>query len=115
MRTSWYVAWFKHVDARSLFDPSTVQIDPVAPVPSWGLSHSGSCAGAGTRLGRLVAAAQAVASAERKALETAEPIAAALNVQLEVREAMHENDRSATGFLPPHEFESVANQFFAET
>lgn len=26
---------------------------------------------------------------------------------------MHENDRSATGFLPPPEFEAVANQFFA--
>ncbi|WFE76404.1 histidine phosphatase family protein [Roseinatronobacter sp. S2] len=27
---------------------------------------------------------------------------------------MHENDRSATGFLPPDEFEAVADQFFAE-
>jgi broad specificity phosphatase PhoE len=26
---------------------------------------------------------------------------------------MHENDRSATGFLPPPEFEAVADQFFA--
>jgi broad specificity phosphatase PhoE len=26
---------------------------------------------------------------------------------------MHENDRSATGFLPPDEFETVANRFFA--
>lgn len=26
---------------------------------------------------------------------------------------MHENDRSATGFLPPSEFEAVADQFFA--
>ena len=92
-----------------------VQIDPVTPVPSWGLSHDGR-----VRVQALVSAAwlqgtaQVVASAERKALETAAPIAAALNVQLEVREAMHENDRSATGFLPPHEFESVANQFFAE-
>lgn len=25
---------------------------------------------------------------------------------------MHENDRSATGFLPPKEFESVADQLF---
>jgi broad specificity phosphatase PhoE len=29
-------------------------------------------------------------------------------------EAMHENDRSSTGFLPPSEFEMVANQFFAK-
>ena len=26
---------------------------------------------------------------------------------------MHENDRSSTGFLPPHEFERVADTFFA--
>ena len=26
---------------------------------------------------------------------------------------MHENDRSATGFLPPDEFELVADQFFS--
>lgn len=26
---------------------------------------------------------------------------------------MYENDRSATGFLPPAEFEAVADQFFA--
>ena len=28
---------------------------------------------------------------------------------------MHENDRSATGFLPPPEFEAVADQFFANS
>ena len=27
---------------------------------------------------------------------------------------MNENDRSATGFLPPDEFETTANQFFAQ-
>jgi broad specificity phosphatase PhoE len=54
-----------------------------------------------------------VASAERKAVETAEPIAAALGIGVEIIEAMHENDRSATGFLPPTEFETVANEFFA--
>jgi len=26
---------------------------------------------------------------------------------------MHENDRSATGFLPPGEFEAVADEFFS--
>ena len=29
-------------------------------------------------------------------------------------EALGENDRSATGFLPPPEFEQVANAFFAQ-
>ena len=92
-----------------------VQVDPTTPVPSWGLSAAGH-----RRVQELVSAGwligttQVVTSAERKALETAKPIAAALGVQIEVREGMHENDRSATGFLPPHEFESVANCFFAQ-
>jgi broad specificity phosphatase PhoE len=37
-----------------------------------------------------------------------------LNITVEVREAMNENDRSARGFLPPDEFETTANQFFAQ-
>ena len=91
-----------------------VQVDPAVPVPLWGLSAVGR--------GRVLAVAasgwlsgttQVIASAEKKALETAEPIAEALGVQVEVRDLMHENDRSATGFLPPEEFETVANEFFA--
>ena len=92
-----------------------VQIDPAIPVPSWGLSEVGrartrSIAGTGP----LSATTQIICSAERKAIETAEIIAAKLNVAVEVREAMHENDRSATGFLVPDEFEAAADQFFAE-
>jgi broad specificity phosphatase PhoE len=91
-----------------------VQIDPSAPVTSWRLSPVGrsrvrALAGAGWLRGTT----QVITSAEKKAMETAEPIAAALGVQLEIRDAMHENDRSATGY-PPDEFENVANQFFAE-
>lgn len=92
-----------------------VQIDPAIPVPSWGLSEVGRArtqAIAGT--GRLSGTTQIICSGERKAIETAEIIAAKLNVEVEVREAMHENDRSATGFLVPDEFEAVANQFFAQ-
>src|SRR5262245_33229762 len=92
-----------------------VQIDPSVPVTSWRLSPVGSArAQALAGAGWLRGTTQVIASAERKALETAEPIAAALGVRIEMRDAMHENDRSATGFLPPDEFESVANQFFAE-
>src|SRR5258708_20395573 len=92
-----------------------VKIDLAIPVPSWGLSDVGK-----TRTemlantGRLSGTTQIISSGERKAIETAEIIARELNVTVEVREAMHENDRSATGFLPPREFEMVANQFFAE-
>jgi broad specificity phosphatase PhoE len=91
-----------------------VKIDPAIPVPSWGLSDVGK-----TRTemlastGWLSGTTQIISSGERKAIETAEIIGRELDVTVEVREAMHENDRSATGFLPPDEFETVANQFFA--
>jgi broad specificity phosphatase PhoE len=90
-----------------------VQIDADVPVPAWGLSAVGR-----DRVLALVAAGwlkgttEVISSGERKAIETAKPIATSLGVQLEVREAMHENDRSGTGFLPPIEFESVVDEFF---
>jgi broad specificity phosphatase PhoE len=92
-----------------------VNIEPAVPVPSWGLSEVGrtrtqTLANAGS----LAGTTQIVCSGERKAMETAGIIAAKLNVTVEVREAMHENDRSATGFLAPDEFETVANRFFAQ-
>ncbi len=91
-----------------------VRIDPAVPVPSWGLNEVGRArVRALVAAGWLAGTTQVVASAEQKALDTAEPIAAALGVRMEVRHAMHENDRSATGFLPPEEFERVANDFFA--
>jgi broad specificity phosphatase PhoE len=91
-----------------------VQIEPDRPVPLWGLNETGR-----SRVRVLVAAAwlkgtiRVISSAERKAIETAAPIAESLAVPLELREPMHENDRSATGFLRPHEFEQVADEFFA--
>jgi broad specificity phosphatase PhoE len=91
-----------------------VQIDPQVPVPWWRLSAVGTArVQVLITAGWLAGTTLVVSSAERKALETAEPLAAALSVPLEVRERMHENDRSATGFLAPVEFESVANEFFA--
>ena len=91
-----------------------VQIDPGVPVPSWGLSDIGKArVRALVEAGWLAGTTQAISSGERKAIETAKPIAVALNIDLEIRLAMHENDRSATGFLPPAEFEAIADRFFA--
>lgn len=91
-----------------------VRIDPAVPVPEWTLNEIGAA-----RV-HAFAARQAVrgttlvvSSAERKAIETAEPIARSLGIELAIRKAMHENDRSATGFLLPTEFEAVADAFFA--
>ena len=92
-----------------------VNIDPSIPVPCWGLSEVGKArTEALTVAGGLSGTTQVISSGERKAIETAEIIAAKLGVEVEVREAMHENDRTATGFLPPADFETVADQFFAQ-
>ncbi len=92
-----------------------VNIDPGVPVPEWGLSDIGrarTVAICGSP--SLAATKHIVSSAERKALETAAIVAEFLRVDVQVREKMHENDRSATGFLEPSQFETVADHFFAE-
>ena len=100
--------------ARYLTHPQ-VQVDPAVPVPQWGLSPAGLArVEALAQAGWLAGTTQIVASGETKALQTAAVLAAALGVAVETRAAMHENDRSATGFLPPAEFEAVADRFFAQ-
>lgn len=101
--------------ARYLTHPQ-VLIEPLKDVRRWSLNSVGSArvSALAARLGVLSQTHRVISSDETKALETAEPLALALGVELEVRERMHENDRSATGFLPPEEFEKVADKFFAE-
>lgn len=92
-----------------------VRIDPAVPVPQWGLSDIGRArVEALTKRQRIHVFRRIVASEETKAIETAEILARALGLELEVLPDLHENDRSATGFLPPDEFERVADQFFAQ-
>ncbi|HUQ38024.1 MAG TPA: histidine phosphatase family protein [Aestuariivirga sp.] len=61
----------------------------------------------------LLGTTQVISSGEAKAIETGQMISASLGVSLVVNETMHENDRSATGYLPFDEFDAVANEFFA--
>jgi broad specificity phosphatase PhoE len=91
-----------------------VRIDANVPVPEWGLSDIGR-ARTSAMLDQpwVRSIRRIVSSGERKAIETAEILGRHLRLEVEVRERMHENDRSATGFLPPAEFEAVADQFFA--
>lgn len=92
-----------------------VQIDPDVPVPQWGLSPVGRArTEAVAHAGWLARTTQHISSGERKAIETAEIIAGPLGIMIDICEDMHENDRSATGFLKPAEFEAVADQFFAQ-
>lgn len=91
-----------------------VAIDPAVPVPRWGLSPVGRA-----RMEALAVQdwprrfSRIITSDETKAIEGATILAAAAGLPVEVREGLHENDRSATGFLPPPEFEATADQFFA--
>lgn len=93
-----------------------VTIDPDQEVASWSLNATGAArvAALARNLGRLGDTRHIISSAETKALETAMPLASALGVSPIIRPRMHENDRSSTGFLPPEEFERVADAFFAE-
>jgi len=91
-----------------------VRIDPSVPVPQWSLSEVGSArVAAFARRRVLPGTTMIVTSAETKAVETAAPIASELGLETAVRPDMHEKDSSATGFLPPPEFETVADLFFA--
>lgn len=91
-----------------------VKIDPLVAVPQWGLNDVGRArAEMLARSGKLAGTRQIISSAERKAIETAEIMNASLGVPVIVHEKMHENDRSATGFLPPAAFEDAADWFFA--
>ena len=93
---------------------SDVVIDPEVPVTDWGLSARGRARheiAAGASEFKGVTAIYC--SAERKAVEGAEILSRPLGISHSIVDALHENDRSATGYLPKDEFETVADQFFA--
>jgi broad specificity phosphatase PhoE len=92
-----------------------VVVDPAVPVPDWRLSGRGIArmtAFAGSAAAAKVGAIYC--SAERKAREAAAILARERGLKVTVVEALHENDRSATGFLEPAEFEATADRFFAD-
>lgn len=92
-----------------------VRMDPNVPVPLWGLSDEGRRrAQAFAASGAVPRGAMIFSSSERKAVELAEIIAAASGGIVASEHLMGENDRSATGFLPPDLFEATADRFFAE-
>lgn len=91
-----------------------VVIDPNVPVPDWPLSEEGR-----RRMARALDRPFAhnlrrlFTSAERKARDAADIIAARVGLEATVIGALGENDRSATGYLPREEFEATADVFFA--
>ncbi len=92
-----------------------VQIDPDVAVPDWPLSEVGRSRHETFAQSDEVDNVTAVyCSFERKAREGAAPVADRLGLAVRACDALGENDRSATGFLPPEEFERTADAFFAQ-
>lgn len=90
-------------------------MDAAVPVPLWGLSPEGRArAEAFAGRGVVPLGAMVFSSRETKALELAELVAAAAGTPVFADHLMGENDRSATGFLPPSLFEAHADRFFAQ-
>jgi broad specificity phosphatase PhoE len=92
-----------------------VVIDPAVPVPRWPLSEQGRARmHAGLRQPWVRDVTTVHCSAEQKAIDGAVILAQHLGLDYTAHDVLGENDRSATGFLPSHEFERVADVFFAE-
>jgi broad specificity phosphatase PhoE len=91
-----------------------VVIDPTIPVPDWPLSPVGIRRMLAAIRRPWVASVRSVfSSSERKAVDAANILAEHLGLIPTVIDALGENDRSATGYLPRGEFEAVADEFFA--
>ena len=91
-----------------------VDVDPGVPVPQWGLSAAGRARVEELlRLPWATTLARVVASTETKAVQTAQALAVPLGLPVLTDRDLGENDRSATGFVPPVEFERLADAFFA--
>lgn len=102
--------------ARILFitHPEVV-IDPAVPVPDWPLSDKGIARMAAFAESPVLAGVTAVwSSAERKARDGAAILGRALDLSPKVEADLHENDRAASGFLPPADFWPLVERFFAE-
>lgn len=93
--------------------PQVVQ-DPAIPVPQWTISEKGRARMMTLEGASWVASLSMIhASDERKAIDTAEILSRIADCRVAVHRDMGENDRSATGYLAPPEFEAMADAFFA--
>ena len=91
-----------------------VMIDPCTPVPRWHLTDGGIAKMRAFAKSPAMPAITAVwASTETKAIEGAGIVAATRGLPVQIHPGLDENDRSATGFLPPAAFQRMADAFFA--
>ena len=92
-----------------------VVIDAAVPVTRWPLSERGrSRMRAALTQPWMRELTALYCSHERKAIDGAQIIAQHFGLKVETHAALGENDRTSTGFLPPAEFERVADAFFAQ-
>ena len=91
-----------------------VDVDPSLAVERWTLSERGEQRTRAMLTRTWVPDVRRVVSSdETKAVRTAQILAEHLGLDVEVLDGLGENDRSATGFLPPEQFEAMADRFFA--
>ena len=91
-----------------------VQVDPTLDVTQWALAERGRSRATALGLSALLDKASSMwCSTERKAVEAADLMCVGRDVARLVAAGLGENDRSATGYLPPVEFECTADTFFA--
>ena len=91
-----------------------VVVEPDIPITKWGLSDTGRSRAEAFASSSIMQSVSAIwSSDERKAAETANILAKPLGLDVKRNPQLGENDRSATGFLPPSQFEVAANAFFA--
>jgi len=91
-----------------------VIVNPNAPIPDWGLTPRGRSRTKQFAQSVLMRSVTAIwSSTEHKAMETAGLLVEPLGLNVQTAADLGENDRSATGFLPPDEFEAAADAFFA--
>ena len=91
-----------------------VVISRDVPVPRWPLSETGRARMVkGLQQPWVRDLAAVYCSTEQKAIDGARILADHLSLSFTEVAALGENDRASTGFLPPPEFERMADAFFA--
>lgn len=92
-----------------------VVVDAQIPVTEWGLNDKGRARASRFSSSPVLANVTALwASAEVKAKDTAQILGRALGLSVLTHEGLGENDRTATGFIPPDQFEKAADAFFSK-
>ena len=90
-----------------------VAVAPDTPVPNWGLNPKGQARHEAFASADVLQNVRSIyASAEQKAQDGAAITAEHLRLPVQIRPALGENDRSATGYLPEAEFWPVVRDFF---